>query len=522
MHTHTLALIAIFFCRDIYVKQQKTDFSPLRLCSILCEHTHVSREGARSARQRARVSAHIFTRTLPHMHPIKTIHPHMGDSSSEEDEWRPRKDAKKEDKEETTDFIPFVDWPRFNVFIGAVIISNAFMLGVELDMGNPNLIMSMRAGWYTMEFLFCTIFVAEVTGRIYYHKYRYFSSLMNILDLTLVAVQVVETYVIAFLMKDDDAFGMRVFGVFRVLRMVKLIRLLRLFTIFKQLYQITRTLFESLTVLVWVALLIILVLYIVSVLLTSQVGKNDVLYNPYFAVSDGWDHEEYFGTVQRSMFSLIQILTLSGWSDIARHVKENQPMMLWVFLVFIVVTTYGLISMIIGIIIEHTILQVSRDEHTQTSRFHAERAKIFDCLRIVFETADADQSNTVTMAEVVSAMRNPEIKTKLKQVGFPVSDPAQVFKLLDVDRTGSITVDVFVNGCKNLVGGAKSKDLFEIQYCVEALGKHLGLLDKKFRFALEKIDVLDRKTTKMSAQSSMLLGNPQSRRRWRRGAICPT
>jgi hypothetical protein len=48
-------------------------------------------------------------------------------------------------------------------------------------------------------------------------------------------------------------------------------------------------------------------------------GKNE-RYNPYFRES-GWDHEDWFGTVGKSMFTLFQVVTGDKWAeDVVRHV----------------------------------------------------------------------------------------------------------------------------------------------------------------------------------------------------------
>ena len=37
------------------------------------------------------------------------------------------------------------------------------------------------------------------------------------------------------------------------------------------------------------------------------------------SLSGGWDHEELFGTVGRSMFTLMQVMTLDSWLSKASY-----------------------------------------------------------------------------------------------------------------------------------------------------------------------------------------------------------
>ncbi len=57
-----------------------------------------------------------------------------------------------------------------------------------------------------------------------------------------------------------------------------------------------------------------------------------------------------------------QVLTLDSWADgIARHVITNQPGMVIFFLLFLMVTSYGLLNLVVGVIVENT-LATARDE----------------------------------------------------------------------------------------------------------------------------------------------------------------
>merc|ERR1719335_1908056 len=106
----------------------------------------------------------------------------------------------------------------------------------------------------------------------------------------------------------------------------------------------------------WVSVLLVLFIYVVAIFMTMQVGHNTEVYGDYKALSGGWDHEEYFGTVGRSMYSLFQIMTLESWSStIVRHVLSNQPSMAIFILMFVLSATFGLLNLVVGVIVENTL-----------------------------------------------------------------------------------------------------------------------------------------------------------------------
>jgi voltage-gated sodium channel len=60
---------------------------------------------------------------------------------------------------------------------------------------------------------------------------------------------------------------------------------------------------------------------------------------------------ENFGNLGVSLFSLFQIMTLEGWSEIARNIMAQQPWA-WVFFVgYILVATFLVLNLVIGVIV---------------------------------------------------------------------------------------------------------------------------------------------------------------------------
>ena len=87
-----------------------------------------------------------------------------------------------------------------------------------------------------------------------------------------------------------------------------------------------------------VGTIILLIFYISSVLVTNFFGTR---------------FEEWFGTIGNSMYSLFQIMTLESWSmGIVRPVMQEYPYA-WVFFVpFILITTFAVLNLFIGIIVD--------------------------------------------------------------------------------------------------------------------------------------------------------------------------
>merc|ERR1719201_821511 len=94
--------------------------------------------------------------------------------------------------------VPWIDRPQVDVGIGVVIFLNAVMMGVELDNTEQDVsAISDRIIWYVIEVIFALVFIAELIARLYVHRFDYFKHAMNIFDALLVALTILDTFILA-------------------------------------------------------------------------------------------------------------------------------------------------------------------------------------------------------------------------------------------------------------------------------------------------------------------------------------
>ena len=202
--------------------------------------------------------------------------------------------------------------------------------------------------------------------------------------------------------------------------------------------------------------------------------------------------EVYFATVWRSTFTLFQIMTLDQWNEsVVRHVVANQPAMLIFFLIFVCISSLGLMSIMIGVVVENTLATANKDQNKLKAKRERDRKQVFSQLQEIFEMADVDGSGTLTIDEVEAAIQKPEIYNKLKMIDFPVDDPGQIFALLDYDESGELTTEEFITGCIRMKGPAKSKDLLVAQVGVDSMRKQYALFEQEMEKFQAKVAMLD-------------------------------
>ena len=127
-------------------------------------------------------------------------------------------------------------------------------------------------------------------------------------------------------------------GNLSVLRALRILRVLRLISVVPSLRRVVGGLLAALPGMGSIAVLLMLVFYMFSVMATKLYGGN---------------FPDWFGSVGASAYSLFQIMTLESWSmGIVRPVMEVYPYAWLFFLPFILVTSFTVLNLFIGIIVD--------------------------------------------------------------------------------------------------------------------------------------------------------------------------
>ncbi|TDL81341.1 ion transporter [Palleronia sediminis] len=207
--------------------------------------------------------------------------------------------------------------PRVQNAIIAVIVVNAITLGMETSTA----IMSRFGGLVRAVDMLClTIFVAEIALKLVAFGPRFFRSGWNLFDFFVVAI--------ALLPASEGV---------SVLRALRILRALRVISVAPQLRRVVEGLLTALPGMASVFLLMTLIFYIGAVMATKLFGAA---------------FPEWFGGLGRSAYTLFQIMTLESWSmGIVRPVMERFPYAWAFFVPFIMITTFAVVNLIVGLIV---------------------------------------------------------------------------------------------------------------------------------------------------------------------------
>ena len=211
----------------------------------------------------------------------------------------------------------WLDRPIVGNFIIAVIIVNAIVLGLETS--KP--IMAQFGGLILAIDQAClAIFVVEIGAKLVARGGRFFRDGWNLFDLAVVAIALVPPS-----------------GGLSVLRALRILRVLRVVSVAPSLRRVVEGFITALPGMGSVFLLMSIIFYIGAVIATKIFGT---------------DFPQWFGSLGQSGYTLFQVMTLESWSmGIVRPVLEIYPYAWAFFIPFILVTTFAVVNLLVGLIV---------------------------------------------------------------------------------------------------------------------------------------------------------------------------
>ncbi|MEM9157476.1 MAG: ion transporter [Verrucomicrobiota bacterium] len=198
-----------------------------------------------------------------------------------------------------------------------VILFNAVILGVETDaalMSDHGLLLKI------LDTICLIYFVAEISLKLAAYRLSFWRNGWNCFDFSVVAIALAPGA-----------------GAWSVLRSLRVLRILRLLTVVPQLKRVVAAFMHAIPGLSGVIFLMGIFFYTFAVLATKLFGDS---------------FPQWFGSLWQSLYTLFQIMTLESWSmGIVRPIMETYPWAWAIFVPFIVVATFTILNLFIGIIV---------------------------------------------------------------------------------------------------------------------------------------------------------------------------
>jgi voltage-gated sodium channel len=237
--------------------------------------------------------------------------------------------------------------PNTERAIMVLIVINAIILGLETS---PTVMKSYGTLLEWLDHVILAIFVIEILARMIVQRAAFFRDAWNIFDFFVVAIALIPAT-----------------GPLQVLRALRILRVLRLITAVPSLKRVVGGLIGALPGMGSVVALLLLLFYVFAVMATKLFGD---------------EFPNYFGTLGASAFTLFQIMTLEDWAaGIVRPVMEKFSYAWLFFIPYIVVVTFAVLNLFIGIVVSAMQTEHEAEEEAKHKQERAEDEQLLRELR---------------------------------------------------------------------------------------------------------------------------------------------
>lgn len=206
----------------------------------------------------------------------------------------------------------------FQRAILTLIVVNAIILGLETV---PSVMTAVGPVLIALDQVLLAVFVAELALKLAAYRAAFLRDPWNLFDLAVVAVALIPAS-----------------GPLSVLRALRVLRVLRVISAVPSMRRVVAALLGAIPGIGSILGLLSLVYYVFAVMAVKLFGAN---------------FPEWFGTIPAAAYTLFQIMTLESWSmGIVRPVMAVHPYAAAYFIPFILVTTFSVLNLFIGIVVD--------------------------------------------------------------------------------------------------------------------------------------------------------------------------
>jgi len=227
------------------------------------------------------------------------------------------------------------DWlnaPSVRYTILAIILVNAVILGMETS---PTVMTNYGDLLHTVDNICLAIFVTEIALKLFANGLAFFRDPWNLFDFCVIGIS---------LAPASEGLS--------VLRALRILRVLRALSFAPRLRRTIEGFIAALPGMSSVIILMAIIFYIGAVISTKLFAADFPL---------------WFGSIGKSAYTLFQIMTLESWSmGIVRPVMEIYPTAWLFFVPFILITSFAVVNVLVGLIV-NSMHEAHSEEETEAT-----------------------------------------------------------------------------------------------------------------------------------------------------------
>lgn len=374
----------------------------------------------------------------------------------------------------------------FQKAIGVAVIVSVIELGfvVQYPKIHRNTMMKV------LENLLLMIFACEIALKMVVWRWRYLNSFINIADVVVLCQSIFDAWVTPFITHNNGDF-ITWTGTLRLLRLLKMVRVMRLH---RKLIIVVEGMENSIPSMVWIMILLGSLIYGCAIFCVILLGRNQEF------------HDE-FGNIPTAMLTMFNMMLLDGWSSVIAKVAAANPEFILFFIVYLTVTSFGLINVLIGVIVENTNKAALNMQQQDLKKKVQHKVGLVSQLAELVRHLDADSDGTLTPYEFSRALQSDGLFEFLNELDMPKGLTIEdLYNLLDRNATGMLTQKEFIDGMYRIVHDDVSQQMIMLQVSLahvkvvikeahDQMANHMETRFTEMRDEIQKLWVSNQTTT---------------------------
>lgn len=418
-------------------------------------------------------------------------HRHKGGSSTRSDTGT--------NSQKTPWLVKIMSSKKVDLLSSVVVIFNTILIAIQIDIDTGTYGEDVDVSIIETLSLMCLVFfTCEVAARFYVCPRDFFVGPdfgWNWFDTVIISVGIAEEIYfrgVEGASEDTSRHNTLVSSrTIRMLRILRVVRVLRIARGFRQLRLLVKGILGSFKALFWTALLLLLGFLVFGItmvrLLQEELLNKDACTNDSDVACEVHTAAAfYFPSVERSLFTLFGFMT-DGWVDVAVVLIKRHPLIWIFFVVFITLATIAVLNIVTGVFVEQTLAASREDEENMIRDQLAQKNSFTNELKKFFEMADTDHNGWLTWREFEKDLRNPRIVAQLDHLELSVDEAKGLFKLIDVDGSGSVSIDEFILGACRVKGTAKAVDVVSIMYESAKMVEEMKQFESQLNLKIDRL-----------------------------------
>lgn len=206
-----------------------------------------------------------------------------------------------------------------------MIVVNSLMMGI----GTSDFVHEddlLKRLFQEIDFFFLLFFTAEILLQLVSHGLNFFDDWWLVFDLSVIMMSWAFSLVTV-----------------TIIRAFEITRALRLIARVDGLKEFTEALLNDLPRIGAIGVILLLIFYIFAVMCT-QLFK-DISY-------DGYLSRDYFARLDKTFFTLFQMMTLDNWTTVSTEVMDVHPWAWVIFVPFVIISAFTVVNLVVAVICE--------------------------------------------------------------------------------------------------------------------------------------------------------------------------